>query len=898
MKGRSQLLRVLFRLLILAHPKEVRERDRADMEETFLDRYHAVRTGGKLPAVGTLLRASWDLLWNGLAERLDGGRGGVASVRSVRSPRDGGSEGLLAGTWQDVRLAARKLAKSPGFTVTAVMTLAVGIGATVAIFSVLDAALLRALPFPEPEQLVYGRATFEGAVNATCSYPDYIDYRDQSNVFEQLALVRSGTQRFTIMGEDGGERVMGNWVTYDLFSALGVDPQMGRHFTAAEGERGAPNVAMISHGYWQRRYGGSPDVVGRDINMDGFPTTIVGVMPTGFYFRYPADIWLVIQDGLMDTGGRRSHSWQIVGRLRPGFSMEQAQAQVDVISSQLTEAYPESHQGKGLLLTPLGDALVEQYRPSLLVLMGATALLLLIACGNVAGLLVARATVRKVELSVRSALGASRGRLLRQLFTESLLMAGIAGGLGAVAALWLQKVILTMMPIEQLGIQVVGLSGPMLTFAVAASFGTAIVFGTGPALTASQANPAVDLKSGARTSSDGSSGRMRGGLVILQVALSVVLLIGSGLLLRSFVRLEAVDMGFRTENLLTAQLQIAPAKYGDRESRSQFYSGILGDIRAMPGVESVSAINKLPISDPWMDWYAWDPGNPPETPQDRVSSFARWVVPGYFETLGIPILRGRDHQDRDYEYPLPLLVINESMAEALFPGQDPVGRRVSIFNAVTDPFPVEVLGVVGDIRVTSLDQAPLPQMYFSYNTYPSSTMSLVVRASGDPTSLVGSIRLALQERDSDVPLANVATMHDIVRDSISTNRVISVAMALFAIVALFLAMTGLYGVLAYQVARRTHEIGVRVAFGAGTVHIMRSVLARGMLLVGVGLLIGCLVALGASRLLRWQLYQIEPTDPATYGAVAACFIAIGILACLVPARRATRVDPVEAFQAE
>jgi predicted permease len=454
------------------------------------------------------------------------------------------------------------------------------------------------------------------------------------------------------------------------------------------------------------------------------------------------------------------------------------------------------------------------------------------------------------------------------------------------------------MPIEQLGIQEVGLSAPMLAFAVLTSFGTAVVFGAGPALTASRADPAVGLKSGTRSSSGGGAGRMRGGLVVIQVALSMVLLIGSGLLLRSFVRLQAVDVGFSTENLLTARVQISAVEYGDRDSRYQFFNGLFDDIRAMPGVEAVSAINKLPIDSPWMNWYAWDPGNPPETSDERVSTFARWVMPGYFETMGVPILQGRDHQERDSEYPLPLLVINESMAEDLFPGQDPIGRQVSIFNAINDPFAVEVLGVVADFRVTSLDQAPLPQMYFSHTSFPDNSMGLVVRSSGDPTSLIGPIRRALQERDSDVPLANVATMRDIMRSSITENRVVSIAVTAFAALALFLAMTGLYGVLAYYVARRTHEIGIRMAFGADSARIMRSVLRHGMALVGAGLVIGCLGALGASRLLQWQLYQMEPTDPVTYCAVTACFVAIGILACLLPARRATRVDPVEAFQVE
>ena len=391
---------------------------------------------------------------------------------------------------------------------------------------------------------------------------------------------------------------------------------------------------------------------------------------------------------------------------------------------------------------------------------------------------------------------------------------------------------------------------------------------------------------------------MRGVLVVFQVVLSVVLLTGSGLLLRSFVKLTSVDVGFATENVLTAQLQISPTEYDTRETRIQFYDGFLEEIRAMPGVAGASTINMVPIRHRWMNWYAWDPGNPPETPEDRVSSYSRTVMPGYFETMGIPILRGRDHELADSDHSPPFLVVSESMAEALFPGEDPIGREVSIFNAVSDPFPVEVLGVVADIRMTSLDQAPLPQMYFHYHTLPYNTMNLVVRATGDPALLVGLIRTALRVRDPNVPLSNVSTMEEIISESLTENRVISVAVVLFAAMAIFLAMTGLYGVLAYYVARKTHEIGIRMAFGASSAHIMRSVLRRGMALVGVGLLIGCLAALGASRLLRWQLYQIEPTDPATYGTVAACFIAIGILACLVPARRATRVDPVEAFQAE
>jgi putative ABC transport system permease protein len=803
----------------------------------------------------------------------------------------------LAALVQDLVYALRVLLRSPLFTVAAVVTLAVGIGVNVAMFSVLDAVLIRPLPYPEPEQLVYGRATFGVRVNSTVSYPDYIDFRDRSDAFESLALIRSGLQWFPITGVGEPERVSGNWITVDFFDALGVTPQLGRSFAAEEGERGAPDVMLISHGYWQRRFGGSTDVVGRTISVEGYPTTIVGVMPADYRFRYDADIWLPLREGYMDTGGRSSHSWQIVGRLRSDVMLEQAQSQVDVIASQLAEAYPDTHEDKGLLLTRLDEALVEGYRPSLLLLMAATGLVLLIACGNVANLLLARGSTRKLELSARAALGASRARLVRQFMTESVVLAVLAGAVGTVLALWLQRLILLFMPMDSLGITHIGMSTPMLGFALAASLGTAVLFGIGPAVTASQANPAATLNSGLRSSAHGRATRIRSGLVVLQVALTVVLIAASGLLLKSFAQLKNVDVGFDTENLLTARVQLSSSEYDPAEC-TRFYQALLEEIRAIPGVVAASGISHLPVVHPFMDWAAWDSENPPSDPSGGVAVYSRTALPGYFETMGIPVLKGRDHEHEDRANAVPMLVINQAAAQRLFPNQDPIGRRVTIYNFVTDPVGVRVIGVVGDARITSVDLAPAPQMYFNHAMSAWSSMNLVVRASGNPTTLTPAIRAAVLELDSDVPLSNVATMTDLLSESIESNRVMSIAIGLFGAVALLLAAIGLYGVLAYYVTRRTQEIGVRVALGATAGHVVRSVVGRGLLLVAIGLVIGLPGSIAVTRLLRSQLYEVAPTDPVTYTGVAALLLVIGTVACLVPARRAVSIDPVNALKVE
>ncbi|MFG1690983.1 ADOP family duplicated permease [Gemmatimonadota bacterium] len=813
-------------------------------------------------------------------------------VRDVRGVR--GLDDLRL----DLRFILRRMGKSPAFFSAVILTLAVGIGATVAMFSVLDAALYRSQPYPEPDRLVLGRATFNGNVNPWASFPDYMDYRDGNDAFQVMAAYIPQIQSLPVTGSDTPEMAAASLVTVDFFQAMGVEPLAGRTFLADEAESSSSNVVVISHGFWQRWFGGVSDVVGRTLTLAGTPATVVGIMPPGFRYRSHTDVWFPVRHGEWGTENRRSHSWQAVGRVKDGVTLEQAQAQMDVISAQLTEAYPDTHENKGFRLTPLGEALAEGYRPALLVLMGATALLLFIACGNVAGLLMARATSRRVELSVRTALGARRQRLTRQLFTESLFLAVAAGGLGVILALWLQRIILALFPLDLLGIAEVGLSGPMLSFTLLVTLGTALLFGAGPALTASQANPSEDLRSSHRTSSGGKGSRMRGGLVAAQVALSVVLLTGSGLLIRSFVRLQTVDMGFQAESLLVARLSIEPLKYEDPVSRTQFFQGVLDDVRAMPEVVSASLIDKVPIRQSWTNWSCWDPENPPDATQGTPSAMARFVMPGYFDAMGVPILRGRDHDRGDVENSLPPVVINQVMADALFPDQDPVGRRLSVNMRMAEVREFEIVGVVGDMRITEVRRTPFFQMYFGYDAIPSNSMNLVVRAQRDVANLVPAIRRKIMEQDPDAPLTEVATMTDIVSASITGSRVLSLATSLFAVTALLLSMTGLYAVLAYYVSCRTREIGIRVAFGATAVHVMKSVLSRGLVLVAGGLAVGLGCAFGVTRLLQAQLYEVGVTDPVTFLGVGAALLVIGAVASLVPARRATRVDPVRAMQVE
>jgi predicted permease len=664
-----------------------------------------------------------------------------------------------------------------------------------------------------------------------------------------------------------------------------------------EAEPAGPSVGIVSHRFWQRYFGGNPEAVGQTMVVDGAPLTVIGVMPPSFRFHQDVDLWLPIREGVLDTERRDSHSWLIVGRMRPGVSVEEAQLQVEVVARRLSQTYSSTHSTKSLLLTRLDSALVEPYRPTLLILMAATSLILLIACGNVAGLLLARNSARRSELALRVALGASCRRVGRQLLTESLVLALFGGVAGTILALWLKGLVIRYLPVGVIAEQGLGLSAPALAFALAVSLGTAVVFGAGPAVTGTRADPARDLIGGGRASAGGGTIRARSGLVVLQVALSMVLLSASGLLLRSLAHLHETHLGFRPEGVLTASLPIPTSKYPTGVERTRFFRTLLTNIADIPGVQAASVVNMVPIRHKHQNWGVYDPENPPPSRREGISAYARSVLPGYFDVMGIPLLAGRDFRDLDEESPQGLLIINEEMARNLFPEQDPIGRLVAIGSG-ENPWLREVVGVVGDIRITTVDQAPRPQIYFHYAGLSYATMHLAVRSNGDPTGLIAPIRRAVLDLDSDVPLTQVATLPNIVAESLSTNRVIGIMITLFAGMALILSVVGLHGILAFNVSLRTREIGVRMAVGAGAYRVTHMVLRQGLTLVLAGLLVGFGAALVSTRIFRSMLYQVEPTDLATHVTVTVLFLLAGVLACLLPAKKASRIDPVRVLQTE
>ncbi|MFC1660459.1 ABC transporter permease [Gemmatimonadota bacterium] len=804
----------------------------------------------------------------------------------------------MASIFADLRYALGSLRKSPGFSIVVILTLAVGIGANVAMFSITDAVLFRSMPFEYPSRLVLGRTTYEGELAWNVSSEDFYDYRDRVEAFESLAVIRSGASEVTVTGGEEPERVPSTMVSVNLFPTLAVNPRLGRPFSVEDADLSAPGTVLVSHGYWQRRLGGESDVLGSTLVVNGTPRTVVGVMPAGFFFFQDVDLWFPMRPGGDWTGVRRFHNWTVIGRLNPGVPIEQAQGQVDVVSAQLQEAYPDSNAEKGLRLIPLQEALVSFYRPMILTLMAAIGLVLVIACGNVAGLLLARGMGRRLELSVRAALGASRGRLATQLLGESLLLALGAGCLGILLALWFQGLMLGAIPLDFLGIETIGPSVPMLASALAFSLATALIFGAVPAFSSAQADPGENLASGVRTTESGGGARLRSGLVVFQVALSLVLLIGSGLLIRSFVQLQGTDPGFEKEGLLTAQVGLPFAEYPEAEARVRFFDGLLEDIRALPEVRVAGATSMLPIKDGYSNVGAWDPENPPAGSRDITLAEHRQVLPGYFEAMGIPLLAGRDVERADATNPEPLLIINQAMARGLFGDQNPVGRAVAVDVGQEEPLTTRVVGLVGDVRMTSLAREPSWQMYYPYAQMTSTTLSLAIRTQGDPAAVTSSVRQALRARDPNIPLANIATMQTVVSESVAGPRVLMTALTLFAAVALFLAALGLYSVLAFFVARRIHEIGIRVALGATGSRVLSLVMRRGMTLVAIGLVLGLVGAFFVTRFLQDQLFQVEATDPVTFGLVSAALALVGALACLLPAWRALRIDPVRALQAE
>jgi putative ABC transport system permease protein len=800
----------------------------------------------------------------------------------------------------DIGKALVAMRRRPGAVVVPVLTMAIGIGASTAIFSALYVALFRALPYPEPDRLVVGRATFSGEINPWASAPDFYDYRERNSLLSSLSAYAPGSRRMTVAGASGGESVLVNPVSWDLFRTLGVGPVLGRSFNADEGENGGPAVAVVSYGYWQRSLGGANAVLGQTLALGTTKPVIVGVMPRGFRFAVDADVWIPMQRNAQANAVRHFHNWMLLGRLKPGVTLTQAQQQIDRISLQLQREYPDSNKDKALLLTPLQAVLSEDDRPSLYVLMAAVGVLLLVACADVAGLLLSRGAARRTEIAIRSALGATRGDLVRQLLAESLVVAIAAGGLGLIIAIWMRSAVLRFVPLEGLGVTELPLGGPVLLFALGTVVLTSALFGVTPALLGARGWAAGDLKSGGRTTETRSRALFRQGLVATQVAMSVVLLVAAALLGRSLMRLGWVDPGFDTANLLTAQLQVSGDAYQDPASRVRFFRGILDDARAIPGVKAATAVSGLPILDPAGNVPAWDAAHPPAQTSEAPVVCWRAVSPDYFKAMGIPIVAGRDVSANDVAGSdrSPVVVISRSVGATLFPGVNPIGRRLGIFTGSQPSILAEVVGIVGDVHMNSLASEYSLAMYLPYQVRPQPVMRIAVRTAGDSASVAGALRQAVARRDRGLVLVDVKTMDTVVSKSLEGFSLRAGALFLFGATALLLAMLGVYGVLALTVNQRRSEIGLRMVIGASRPDMLRWVLWRGLRPVAVGLLIGLAAALGVGRLLGDLLFNVQPTDVATFGGVAVCLILAALASCLVPAWRALHVDPVVALRQE
>lgn len=815
------------------------------------------------------------------------------------------SFGWLDDLVQDLRFAVRGLRRQPGFVLAALLTLGLGVGANVAMFSVADLAVFRSLPFPQADRLVLARTTVGPGLERniwTSSWPDYEDYRDATS-FASLVAMAPMALDMTLEGAGEPERVRTTWISPGFFATLGERMAAGREFTPRENVAGGPPVAVISDRLWRSRFGGDPSTVGSRIVLDGAARTIVGVAPPGFSFIVRADVWAPVWQAGWGMA-RQSHNWLLLGRLAPGVTRAQAQAEVDGIARGLQAEYPETNQDKGLLITRLQDAAVEGFGPSLFVLWAAVGLVLLIACANVAALLLARGWTRRAELAARAALGAGRARLVRQLLAEHALVGLGASVLGTAVALDLQPMLVTGTPLALLNIQP-AVHAPVLAFALLLALATVLLSGLPPALAATRVNVAQELKTA--TQSGGGYGRLQDALVVGQVAVSAVLLVAAGLLVGNVSRLSHVDPGFATKGVLTADIGLPRDRYPDAEQRTRFFDALLTRIRTLPGVEAAGMVSRIPIRDFGDNVGVWDEAHPPVQASDVRLAFQRVVLPGYFQALGIPLLSGRDVRTTDGPGSPPVIVINRKLAQALYPGVDPLGRHMAV-DLAGDTAILEVIGIVGDVRISSLASEADMAMYFPYRQRPFRTMGLVIRADGRPSAQVGPVRQALRSLDPSVPLGETPSMDDVLLGSLRFARTVTGVLTLFAVVALLLAGLGLYGLLAFQVTRRRHEIGIRMALGADAPAVFRFVLRRGLALAGIGVLLGSAALTAAALVGSLPYIPVRATDPTVafrleavplaFVGVAVFLLTVVVAACLHPARRALRIDPIKALKAE
>lgn len=799
----------------------------------------------------------------------------------------------------DLRFAIRQLIKKPGFTLVVAFTLALGIGANTAIFSVVNAVLLRPLPYPEADGIVYfeGQNPSQGITDSNISLPDFQDWTSQSTAFSHTAFYWTGNAALAMQGGEP-ERVPRAGVESTFFDLFGVQPMRGRSFLPADDQPNTTTVAILSEGLWKRRFGSDPNVIGKPITVNAVPVTVIGVMPAGFEFPEKTQIW--VPSGAESAKEHRDNrSYSALGRLKPGVTLAQAQSQISAIDARLAQSFPETNKGWDARLSRLHDLLVRSVRPSLLILLGAVGCVLLIACANIANLFLVRAAARQKEVAIRAALGAGRGRIVRQMLTESVFLSSIGGALGLLLSFWLIQLLISISPPDSPRFSEANLDYRVLAFTLAISLVTGIIFGLVPALQSSKLDVTSSLKEGGRSGDSYRRTSSRNLLLMGEVAMSLILLVGAGLLIKSFMRLQEVKPGFNPEHVLIASLSLPSAKYKEDQQRVAFYRELTERLKALPGVQVVGASVNLPLgASNYMIGRAFIPEGRPMNVDEAVDAAYSTITPAYFEAMQIPLLAGRVFNELDNDNAPKVVIINRTAAIKHFGSVTAaIGKRLTIWR--DEKFPREIVGVVGETKTATLEQESNAQTYTPHAQDGSwGFMALVIRTSGDPAAITNSLRREVLSLDKDLPIFNVETMNDVISTSIGSRRLSASLLTVFAGVALLLAAIGTYGVMAYTVAQRSRELGIRIALGAARKDVFKLILGQGVSLVSIGIGIGLIGALAASRALSSVLYGVGSLDAGAFAIAIVSLAVVALLACFLPARRATLVDPIIALRAE
>ena len=804
---------------------------------------------------------------------------------------------------QDLRYSWRMLLKSPGFTAVAVVALALGIGANSAIFSVVNALLLRPLPFRDPDQLVqvWEADVKRGQNTETVAYPNFEDWRDQNHVFEQVVAYSDRT--FDLTGAAEPERIQGAVVSPAFFPMLRIKPTLGRVLLPEEDQPNKVFSVVISERLWQRRFDSDPQIIGQAMDLNNERFTVVGLIAQVTDLSGMPDdteLWIPISHS-RGFDNRRGHHLSVMARLKPGVTREQAQANMDTIASALAAQYPDSNTDHGVRLVPLQEQIVGDFRLALLVLLGAVAFVLLIASANVANMLLARAASRQKEIAIRIALGAGRFRLIRQLLTESLLLSALGGAVGLLLALWGVYLLVAFGPADLPRAKEVAVDGRVFGFTLAVSLLTGIIFGLAPALQASRPDLNETLKESGRSATGSASHRrVRSLLVVSEIALSLVLLVGAGLLMRSFLKLQAVNTGFNPQNVLTMQISLRGPNYQKEAPVIAFYDQLLDQIKALPGVQSVATRSHLPIAlDEDYANLSFNIEGQFYEPANRPIAFYNAVSPAYFQTMQIPVLKGRSFDDHDVRKSQNVIIINETLAQRHFPGEDPIAKRMTL----NDKNPTEedwatVVGIVKDTKPRELDREPVAEMYRPFAQQPRSSMVLMIRTTNKPESLAAAVRREVQTLDKNQLVHSIRTFESVMSEAVATPRFRTFLLGVFAVVALILAMVGVYGVMSYAVTQRTHEIGIRMALGAQGSDVLKLVIGHGMALAFAGVGIGLAASFALTRVISKLLFGVTATDPMTFAVIAILLTSVALLASYLPARRAAKVDPMVALRYE